>query len=178
MDECQPALIGQAQGLRTGGVIGVAKQHHLGPTVGHGPHLHLRCGHRHHDHGPAAELLGPQGHPLGMVASAGGDHTPLQLRRAETRHFVVGPAQLEAEHRLQVFPLQQHGVPQPPRQVGGRVQRRFDRHVVDAGAQNPLQHLLIRRPGLPLVAGGGCAHGPAVIPSVCQQLDASPERLC
>jgi hypothetical protein len=44
--------------------------------------------------------------------------------------LVVGTAQLEREHRLHVFALEQHGVADAPRQVGRKFERRFDRHVV------------------------------------------------
>ena len=141
VDEAEAALLFQAPGFAIGGVVGVAMEHHLGAPGGHRPHLHLRRGDRHHDHGLAPQALGAQGHALGVVAGAGGDHAPLQFLRREARHLVVSAAQLEAEHRLQVFPFKQHGVVQAPRQVGGGIQGRFDRHVIDPGPQDPLQHV-------------------------------------
>ena len=139
MDEGEARLKGAAPGFQTGLVIGVAVEHHRGPKGGHGTHLHLRCGERHHDHGLAAEAVGRQRHPLGVVARTGGDHPPLEFIGAEVGHAVVGAAQLEREHRLQVFPFQQHVVADAAREIRRHLKRRLDRHVVDAGAQNPLE---------------------------------------
>ena len=145
MDEAEAPLLLEPPRFAIGGVVGVAMEQHLGPPGGHGPHLHVRGGDGHHNHCLAPQPLGGQGHPLGVVAGAGGDHAPRKLASAEARHLVVGAAQLEAEHRLQVFPLQQHPVVQAPRQVRRRIQGRFDRHVVDPGPQDPLQHVAAGR---------------------------------
>ena len=51
-------------------------------------------------------------------------------------HLVVGAAQLEAEHRLQILALEQDLRPEPRRQLGRRIERRLDGHVVDAGVQD------------------------------------------
>ena len=149
MDEAEAALQFQPAGFAIGGVVGVAMEQHLGPSRGHGPHLHLRGGDGHHNQRLAPQPLGGQGYPLGMVAGAGGDHAPRKLRRGEAGHLVVSAAQLEAEHRLQVFPLEQDPVVKPPGQVRRRIQGRFDRHVVDPGPQDPLQHVAagLHRPG-------------------------------
>ena len=112
MDKTEAPLLAQASCLGAGRVVVIAVQHHLGPPGGNSPDLHLRRGDRHHDHGPAAQLLGPQGNSLGMVAGAGGNHTPLQLGRTQAHHLVVGTPQLEAEDRLQVLPLKQYPVVQ------------------------------------------------------------------
>ena len=58
-----------------------------------------------------------------MVAGAGGDHPLGQYRWGKTHHLVEGAPELEAEDRLQVFPLQQHPVTQPFREVGGLIER-------------------------------------------------------
>jgi len=140
MNKAEPPLFGQPIGLAAGRVVVVAVQHHLGAAGCHGPHLHLRRGHRHHDHGAATQLLGTQRHTLSVVPGTGGDHAPFQFSRTEARHLVVSAPQLEAEHGLQVFPLQQHGVGEPAREVGGGIEGGFDRHVVDPRPQDALQH--------------------------------------
>ena len=139
VDEAEAQLPLQTAGFGAGGVVVVAIEHHLGAAGCHRPHLHLRRGDRHHDHGTTAQPLGGQGHPLGVVAGAGGDHATVELGAAEAHHPVVGAAQLEAEHRLQILPLEQHPVAQAGREVGGRIEGGFDGHVVDAGPQDPLQ---------------------------------------
>ena len=101
--------------------------------------LHLRGGARHHDHGPAAELAGTQGHALGMVAGAGGDHATAELLLAELCHAVVRPPQLEGEHRLKILTLEQHRVAEPAAEVRRRVEWRFPGNVIDAGSQDSLQ---------------------------------------
>ena len=139
MDEGESPLLFKLARSPVGLVVGVAVQQHFRPAGRHRAHLHLGGGHGHHDHGRATQALGGQGDALGVVPGTGGDHTPGQLLTGEADHAVVGAAQLEAEHRLQVLPLEQHLVAQAPRQVGGRVERGFDRHVVNAGAQDTLQ---------------------------------------
>ena len=139
VDEAEAPFSGESPGLAAGGVVVVAVQHHLGAAIQHRLHLHLGGGDRHHDHGPAAQGLGPEGHSLGVIAGAGGNHAQRQLLGAEARHLVVGAPQLETEHRLQVFSFQQHPVGEAGRQGGGRIQGRLDGHVIDAGPQDPLQ---------------------------------------
>jgi hypothetical protein len=58
---------------------------------------------------------------------------------AGVHHLVVGAAQLEAEHRLLVFALEQHVVAEAARQAARRLQRGFTRHVVDAGGEDALE---------------------------------------
>jgi hypothetical protein len=59
-----------------------------------------------------------------------------ELLGREVRHLVVGAAQLEAENRLLVFALEQHGVAKPLAERARFLERGFDRHVVNAGVQN------------------------------------------
>ena len=92
--------------------IGIPEQHHLAAEAADRVYLHLRRGHRHHDHRLAAQTMGRQGHALRMVAGRGTDDATLELRWREVRHLVVGAAQLEAVHGLLVFALEQHGVVQ------------------------------------------------------------------
>ena len=87
--------------------IGFTGQHHLGTTPANGIDLDLWCGHRHHDHGPAAQSMGRQGDSLGMVAGRCRNHAARALRCRQMHHFVVGTAQLEGKHRLQILALEQ-----------------------------------------------------------------------
>ena len=139
MNEAEPGLGPEPLGLAAGVVIAVTMQHYLGAAGCHRFHLHLRSGDRHHDHCPAAQPLGRHRHPLSMVAGTGGDYTPLQFSRAQPHHLVVGAAQLEAEHRLEVLALQQYAVAEPGREVGGGIEGRLDRHLVHPGPQHSLQ---------------------------------------
>jgi hypothetical protein len=85
------------------------------------------------------------------------------LFSAQVGHAVVGPAQLEAEHRLLVFALQQDVVAQAPRQVLRRLERCFNRHVIHLGRQDLLQVVRQRQPGTEFAGGwertGTLTHG-------------------
>ena len=64
---------------------------------------------------------------------AGRDHAAAQRRRRQVGQLVVGAPQLEGKDRLQVLALQQHRVAEARGEPRRRLQRRLDRHVVDAG---------------------------------------------
>jgi hypothetical protein len=64
--------------------------------------------------------------------------TPLEGRRAEAGHLVVGAAQLEAEHRLHVLALEEILLWMRADRLG-QVEGRFDRHVVDLGGEDLLE---------------------------------------
>ena len=114
-------------------------EHDFPAKGAYGPHLHLGCGGGHHDDGAAAEFFGTEGHALGMISSAGGDHATTEFLRRELGHAVVSTAKLEREHRLQVFALQQHLIAESATEVWGRVKRRLPRDVVNASPQDPLE---------------------------------------
>ncbi len=81
--EAQPLGLLHLQCVVVGVGIAVAVQHHLAAQRGHRIDLQLGRGHRHHDHGAAAQLLGRQRHALGVVAGAGADHAFCQLGRRQ-----------------------------------------------------------------------------------------------
>ena len=137
--EREPIALGQGHRIGVGVVVGIAVQDHLGAARLDRMHLHLRGRHRHHDDRPGAEPLGGQGHALRMVAGGSADHAAGELGRRERRHFVIGAAQLEGEDALHVLAFQQEGVVEPRGEVRRLLQRRFLRHVVDAGGQDLLQ---------------------------------------
>jgi hypothetical protein len=74
-----------------------------------------------------------------MVSRARGDHAAAERRGGQVRHLVVGAADLEGEHGLQVLALEPDLVAEPRRQLRGRNQRGLDGHVVDARGQDALQ---------------------------------------
>ena len=55
-----------------------------------------------------AEVFTGERHTLGVITGRGGDHASPLLRVAQMENLVIGPAQLEGEHRLQVLALEQH----------------------------------------------------------------------
>ena len=123
--------------------VGVTVEHHLGPAVAHRLNLYLWGGHRHDNHRLTAQLLGRQGHPLGMVARRGRNDAALKLVGLELGHLVVCPSELEGEDRLGVLALEQHPCAKPAAKGGGLLQRRLLGHVVDPRGQNLSQ--VIRR---------------------------------
>jgi hypothetical protein len=123
----QALFLLQLQRVAVGVGIAVAVQHHLAAQGAHGVDLELRRGGGHHDHGARAQLVRAHGHALRVVAGRGADHAAFQLLGRQVRHLVVGAAQLEAEHRLLVFALEQHlvvqALAQVARQAPGRTPR-------------------------------------------------------
>ena len=120
-------------------VIGIAMQHDFGTAPAHRIDLDLGCGHRHHDGRRAAKALRRECDTLGMVAGGRRDHATAQSLRWQVHHLVVGAAQLEGKHRLHVFALEQDAIVDAPRQVRRELQRRLDRHVVDACIEDAFQ---------------------------------------
>ena len=136
VDKGQALLLFNQQSMLVRIRVALAMQHHFAAQIFHRINLDLRRRRRHHDHGARAQLACAQRHALRMVACRRTNHAFLQLLTAQMRHLVVGAAQLEAEHRLLVFALQEHFVVQAARQgLGGR-QIRLHRHIVDARIEN------------------------------------------
>ena len=116
-------LLLQHQGMGVGVGVALTMQHHLAPQGLHRLHFEGGRGHRHHHHRARAQLGRAQRHALGVVAGRGANHPARELLAAQLGHLVVGPAQLEAEHRLLVFTLEQHLVVQASPQYFRHVQR-------------------------------------------------------
>ncbi len=125
--------------VQVGLVIAVAVQHHRGSARRHRRHLDARRGERHDDSGARVEALRGKGDALRVVAGAGADHAARERLGRKVRHLVVGPAQLEREHRLLVLALEQHVVAGAPRDRGRQLQRALDRHVVHLGGEDLLE---------------------------------------
>ena len=87
----------------------------------------------HHDNGGIdAQVRRRQRDALRVIASRAGNDAGLKLLRRELGDFVVCPADLEREYRLQVLPLQQDGVVDIAGKGRCCLQRRLMRNVVDA----------------------------------------------
>ena len=113
-------------------------QNGLGPQRLHGIDLDSGRGSRHDDQRPNPQLFGGQGDALRMVTRRCSNHTRLSSGFTETGDFVIGAPQLEREYRLQILALDVNRVTQPATEPCRIIQRAFDRHVIDAGAQNAL----------------------------------------
>ena len=146
-DEHVAGLLDEIQRMPPGIAERLTEQHHLSAQTAHGIHLDGGRGHGHDDDGFASQTAGGQGHPLGMVAGRGGDDAAAQLFGRKTGHLVVGAAQLEGKHRLQVVPLEQHAVAQAAGKAHGLIQRGLDGHVVDPAQQHLVQVLAMIRHG-------------------------------
>jgi len=100
----------ELQRLLERAVVVVPVQQHFGAEVEDRLHLDVRSGLRHHDHrGHAAAARGKR-HALRVVAGRGAHHAAPGGRLRQVRDAVVGAAQLEREHRLQVFAFEQRVV--------------------------------------------------------------------
>ena len=144
MDEGQLVLLLEIERVGVRVRVRIAEQHDLGAACAHGFDLHLRRGHRHHDHRPAPQLLRSERHALRVVAGRRGDHAALQLLARQPRHLVVGAAQLEALDGLQVLALQQDAIAEALGQARRLLERRLDRNVVHPRRQDATQILLGR----------------------------------
>ncbi len=125
---------GELHRVRVRVVEDAAFEHDLAAERGDGVDLDRRRAGRHHDHGAHAALARRERHALRMVTGRAADHALGERVRRQMRDPVVGAAQLEREHGLQVLALQQHLVAEPLRQARCTVERRFDRDVVHARA--------------------------------------------
>ncbi|RMO18328.1 hypothetical protein ALQ47_05252 [Pseudomonas cichorii] len=145
VDVDEALLVHQFEGVGQGFREGVAMQHHLSAPGAHAFDLDLGGGLGHDDGGLDAHFSGGQRQALGMVACRSRHHAASQFFRAQLRQLVVGTADLEGEHRLQVFALEQYLVGQPLGKLAGALQRGFDSDVIDAGSEDFLDVLFEHR---------------------------------
>ncbi|CAM3335916.1 hypothetical protein PSFL111601_19885 [Pseudomonas floridensis] len=80
-----------------------------------------------------------------MVARRGGHYATSRFLGRQLRQLVIGAANLEGEHRLLVFALEQHLIAEPLGQLPRALQRSFDGDVVDAGGEDFLDVLFKHR---------------------------------
>jgi hypothetical protein len=146
-------LVDQLVGVGCGLIEGVALEHHPGTVVAHRAYLDLRRGLGHHDHRLDSQLLGGQGHTLGVVAGGGADYPLGLLLLGQMGNPVVGAANLEGKHRLKIFPLEQNVIAKALGQAAGFSEGCFDRHVVDAGIEDLLDIALRHDASVRVVIG-------------------------
>ena len=159
VNEAQTLLDAQLHRVGVGIGIAVAMQHHLAAQRLHSIDFQSGCGHRHDDDGAGAQFARAQCHALGMVARRGADDAFVQLGGTQLHHLVVGPAQLEAEHRLLVFAFQQDLVFKALAEDGRDIQIGFLGHVIDLGGEDFLQVIGRLQVHFAGRAGGRGGHG-------------------
>src|SRR5688500_15020617 len=114
----------------------IAVQHPFRAEVDHRLDLDLGRRARHHYHGRYAAAARRERHALRVVTRGGADHAPRGDRVRQVRDAVVGAAQLEGKHGLEILALVQHAVAEPPRQARRLLERGFDGDLVDARLEN------------------------------------------
>ena len=128
--------LGQATTLGIGLIEAVTEQHHIAAHAPHRIDLDVRRGGRHHD-GSLDVQFGPgERYPLGVVARRGGDDPLGPLLLGQTGNLVIGAAQLEGVHRLQILALEHHMVAQTVRDLLQHLQRGDLGHLVNRGEQD------------------------------------------
>jgi len=116
----------------------VALEHDFAAEVEHRLHLDVRRRPRHHDHRRDAAPSSRERDALRVVASRRTDHAALALGRAEADDLVVGAAQLEREHRLEVLALEQDAIAETRRELRRLVDGALDGDIVDARVEDAL----------------------------------------
>ncbi|MNR37121.1 hypothetical protein D3C85_1551140 [compost metagenome] len=114
-------------------------QHHGAPQSLDRLDLDARRRKRHDDDCGRAQAPRGKRDTLSMVTRRGTDHSATHLLRRQLCDLVVGAAELEAEHGLLVFALQENLIAEPARQLSSRLQRSFHGHVVHTGREDPIQ---------------------------------------
>ena len=136
MHEHEAALAREFDGALVGLIVVIAVQHDLGAEIGDRLHLDLGRGQRHDDDGMDASGARAEGDALGVVAGGGADHAALGGDRRELGDLVVGAANFERKHRLEVFSLEQDAIVQAAGQARRRFQRGLDGDVVYLGFED------------------------------------------
>ena len=135
----------------------VAVQNHVRAVRAHRFDFDLGRVAAHHDVRANAEAIRGERNALRVIAGRRAHHAARAILRRELRHLVVCSAQLEREHRLQVLALQEHTIADAARQRARFVQRRFERHVIDARSQDFLdvvfEHRIVDREGRAILKG-------------------------
>ncbi|MNE30145.1 hypothetical protein D3C80_1236460 [compost metagenome] len=161
VDVDEAFFIDQFQRIGQGLGEGIAMQHHLAAARAHAFDLDLRGGLGHDDGRLDPQFPRRQRQALGMVAGRGGHHATGQLLWGQLGELVIGAADLEGEHRLQVFALEQDVVAQALAQLAGGLQRGFDGNVVNARGEDLLDVLFEHRESITERLGGVCESTPA-----------------
>ncbi len=128
-------LMGQLDCLRFGLVEIGAVQQHFAAEAAHRIHLDVRGGHRHHDQRFDPQPFTGEGDALRVVAGRSRHDAARLLLFVQPGDHRIGPAQLEAVHRLAIFALHQNGVAETRRDFAHGLQRGDLRHLVNRRAQ-------------------------------------------
>ncbi|OSR67940.1 hypothetical protein BV326_04072 [Pseudomonas syringae pv. actinidiae] len=153
MDVDEALLIDQFQRVSQRLWERIAVQHHRGPAGTHAFDLDFRGGARHDDGRQNAQLFRRQRQALRVIARRRRDHAACGFFCGQLGELVVRAANLEGEHRLQVFALEKYLIAQPLGQLASAVQRGFDRYVVDARGEDFLDVLFKHRGSITDEAG-------------------------
>ncbi len=136
MHEDQPALARELDGALIGLVVLIAVQHDFGAQIGDRLHLDVGRRQRHDDDRRNAASARAERHTLGMVAGRCADHAALRADRRQLGDLVVGAANFERKHRLEVFTLEEHAIVEAARKAGCRFQRGLDGDVIYLGFED------------------------------------------
>ncbi len=145
MDEHQAFFGGKLQGMFIGLVVAVAVQHGARAIAAHRRDLDLRGGARHDDQRLDPAFAGAQRHALRVIARRSGDHAPRAFLVGQVRNLVVGAANLEREHRLQVFTLHPYRIAQSLTEARRGFQGRLARDFIHARVEDHFQIIVGHR---------------------------------
>ncbi len=138
MHEHQAALAGEFRRMFVGLVVVVAVQNDLAAEIRDRLHLDVRRRQRHDDDRRNSPGARRQRDTLRMIAGRGADDAALRADRRQLRDLVVGAANFERKHRLQVFTFEQDAIVQTARQPRCGLQRRLDGDIVDFCLKDPI----------------------------------------
>ena len=147
VDERRPGAIRFLAGERVSFSVRVSRELDVGAAAAHRIHLDVRRRPGHDDAGPHAEVLRGHRDALRVVAGARGDHAASPFVLREAGHAVVRTANLEAEDRLEVFSLEEHGDAEAGGKARREVERRLARDVVHAAGQDLANERIERHGG-------------------------------
>ena len=183
MDECQPTLTLQCASPPVRRVVVIAVEFYFGAEIKNGTDFDLRRGFRHHDQRTDTELAGGERNALSVIAGGCTDDPGSGRLGPEVGDLVVGAAQLEREHRLQIFPFEEDLIAEPRREAPRVLKGRLDRDVVDARFQDQLKVIGVHRASLRAVHArsqpGECRASGRGTPSGCGRfVQAPPGKKC
>ena len=136
--EHQISLAAEFRGLLVGMIVVIAVQYDFAAQISDSLHLDFRRGERHHDDRRNSARARGQCDALRVVACRGADDAALRADRRQLRDLVVGAANFERKHRLQVFTFEPDVIVQTARQPRCGLQRGLDGDIVDFGFENAI----------------------------------------
>ncbi|VVP47573.1 hypothetical protein PS732_05312 [Pseudomonas fluorescens] len=139
----------------------ITVQHHFAATRTHAFDLDFRGGLGHDDGGFHTQHFRRQGQTLRMVARRRGDHATGALLVGQLGQLVVGAANLEGEHGLQVFALEPNVITQPLGELASILQRGFYGNVINARGEDLFDVLFEHRKASLSGLGGTTESNPA-----------------